>query len=242
MAVEKRRQSESIYQRIRSDILTSAIRPSSDLDEQSLAQVYGTSRTPVREALIKLAADGLVKFGAKRGVRVTPLILPDLPRYLEALSFHHRGACHLAALRRHDIEMGYIEAAYESFVNVGLDESVGTDNLSAQVADCEMKFYIQVSNAGHNSYLTDEFNKLLTAGLRMMRLPFAYVPRGGQTVQGYLTSIFQEQKDLVKAIEQQNPGLAEKCAVNLHKLRILRLREFNEENLLADVSIMLDDA
>ncbi len=231
--------SGGVYERLRSDILRLAIRPGEDIDESALAERYGTSRTPVREALIRLVSDGLVQFGPKRGARVTALILPDLPRFMEAMDLNRRAACRLAALRRWDDEIPKIKSAYDEFVRVGRGEKVGTDALSGQVADLEMQLYQQIATAGHNSYVTEAFSKLLTVGLRMMRLPFAYSPRDGQTVQEYLEALFSAFGSLVDCIVEQDPNGAEAAASELHVILVKRLREFNEENLLSSVSAPL---
>jgi len=237
MAAPKRKQPHNIYDKLRSDILTMSLRPGEDIDEQALAERYGISRTPIREALIKLSADGLVVFGEKRGARITVLIIPDLPRFLEALDFNRRAVCRLAALRRHDNELEDIKSAFADFVEMATAKGVGTDNLSSQVADLEMKLYVQISESGHNKYLTDAFSKLLTVGLRMMRLPFAYSPRDGQTVQAYVEHLIGQHKKLIDAIEAADPDRAEACAADLHQTLVSRLREYNEENLLGGVSM-----
>jgi DNA-binding GntR family transcriptional regulator len=236
MAGRKANQSSEVYELLRNDILRLAIRPGEDIDETALAERYGTSRTPVREALIRLEADELVQFRERRGARVTALILSDLPRFMEALDLNRRATCRLAAVRRWDEEIGSIRKAYDDFVRVGRSGNVGTDNLSGQVADHEMKFYLQIAAAGHNSYITDAFSRLLTAGLRMMRLPFAYSPRYGQSVQGYLESLFTTFGQLVEHIVERNELAAEACAGELHSILVRRLREYNEENLLSSVS------
>lgn len=237
MAGAKRKQTDGIYDKLRSDILTMSLRPGEDIDEHALATRYGISRTPIREALIKLSADGLVAFGEKRGARITVLIIPDLPRFMEALDFNRRAVCRLAALRRHDNELADIKTALEQFIEVATAKGVGTDNLSSQVADLEMKLYVQISESGHNKYLTDAFSKLLTVGLRMMRLPFAYSPREGQTVQAYIEKLIGNHRKLIQAIEAGDPDKAETCAADLHLSLVERLREYNEENLLSGVSM-----
>ncbi|MCG8447440.1 MAG: GntR family transcriptional regulator [Hyphomicrobiales bacterium] len=239
MATRKTNQPGGVYERLRTDILRLAIRPGEDIDETALAERYGTSRTPVREALIRLASDGLVQFSPKRGARVTALILPDLPRFMEAMDLNRRAACRLAALRRWDEEIIKIRQAYEDFVRVGRGEKVGTDSLSGEVADHEMKLYLQIAVAGHNSYVTEAFSRLLTVGLRMMRLPFAYSPRDGQTVHAYLDTLFTVFGNLVDCIVEQDAAGAETCAAELHVVLVKRLREFNEENLLSSVSAPL---
>ena len=59
-----------IYERLRRDILSLSIDPGEDLDEAGLVERFGMSRTPVREALIRLASDGLVELLPNRGAKV----------------------------------------------------------------------------------------------------------------------------------------------------------------------------
>lgn len=53
--------SERVYESLRRDLATGAIVPTERLGEERLAEIYGVSRTPVREALARLQADGLVE-------------------------------------------------------------------------------------------------------------------------------------------------------------------------------------
>ncbi|MFQ6326569.1 GntR family transcriptional regulator [Nocardia sp. CWNU-33] len=53
--------SERVYHSLRRDLATGAIVPTERLGEERLAEIYGVSRTPVREALARLQADGLVE-------------------------------------------------------------------------------------------------------------------------------------------------------------------------------------
>jgi DNA-binding GntR family transcriptional regulator len=52
---------EQVYLRLRRDLMTGSIGPGDRLGEERLAELYGVSRTPVREALARLQADGLVE-------------------------------------------------------------------------------------------------------------------------------------------------------------------------------------
>jgi DNA-binding GntR family transcriptional regulator len=66
--------------RIEDRIATGAYAPGERLDETALAEQYGVSRTPVREALQQLAAGGLVELRGRRGAIVSA---PDAGRLLE---------------------------------------------------------------------------------------------------------------------------------------------------------------
>lgn len=85
----------TIYQALRHDIVTLGLTPGERLSENDLADRFGTSRAPVREALIRLAEDGLIEVRPQRGSYVAPISLPAM---------HHarfvREALEVAVVRR----------------------------------------------------------------------------------------------------------------------------------------------
>ena len=68
---------DDIYASLREDILSCALPPGSDLREQNLAQRFAVSKSPVREALLRLAREQLVTVASRRGYRVSPISLGD---------------------------------------------------------------------------------------------------------------------------------------------------------------------
>jgi DNA-binding GntR family transcriptional regulator len=82
-----------VYERIREDIASGFLRPGDQLVEARLANDLGVSKTPVREALIRLERDGLVEIEPYRGARVLELS-PDDVR--ETLELRELLECHVA--------------------------------------------------------------------------------------------------------------------------------------------------
>jgi DNA-binding GntR family transcriptional regulator len=71
--LENRTLREQAFEYLREEILTSRLAPGTELSEVALAQALGTSRGPLREALGRLAAEGLVRIVPRRGAVVTKL-------------------------------------------------------------------------------------------------------------------------------------------------------------------------
>jgi DNA-binding GntR family transcriptional regulator len=69
---------DEVYYRLRTDILELNLHPGDQLDEDQLASSYGVSRTPVREALRRLGADGLVTLRPHRGAYVSEISLREI--------------------------------------------------------------------------------------------------------------------------------------------------------------------
>lgn len=85
--------------------------PGARLDETRLAARFGTSRTPVREALARLVAQGSLVSEARRGARVPRLTREDLAAMLEAMGEIEAVCARLAAQRLTLLTRAAIEAA-----------------------------------------------------------------------------------------------------------------------------------
>src|SRR6201986_347043 len=68
---------DDVYERLRDDILACTLAPGDDMREQELAERYGVSRQPVREALLRLEREHLVTVQPRQGYRVNPISLSD---------------------------------------------------------------------------------------------------------------------------------------------------------------------
>src|SRR5512135_1463205 len=70
--------SERVYQALRRDIVTAVLRPGEAVSEKELAARYNSSRTPVREAALRLEEQNLLRNVPNRGYFVTHLTVKDL--------------------------------------------------------------------------------------------------------------------------------------------------------------------
>ncbi len=71
-----------VYQQLRAEIVTLQRKPGEPISEKDLVQTHGVSRTPVREAILKLAAERLVEVFPQSGTFVARIPLSDLPESL----------------------------------------------------------------------------------------------------------------------------------------------------------------
>ncbi|MGG5823261.1 GntR family transcriptional regulator [Falsiroseomonas sp. HW251] len=112
-AHEAERQSlvEGLYEAIKARIVDGRLAPGAKVLEAELALALGTSRTPVREALIRLQSEGFLE-PAPRGLRVTPLSAQDIREINEVLACLEAEAAERLA-RRHPgpAEMALLDAA-----------------------------------------------------------------------------------------------------------------------------------
>lgn len=101
MATKPRRVAQSltnkIYLLLRNEILSCRIRPGAELSEGTLAERYNTSKTPVREALSKLRAEGLVQSFPRRGYQVAHVTFQDMNELFEVRNMLEGRAAELAS-------------------------------------------------------------------------------------------------------------------------------------------------
>ena len=99
----------TIYETIRRDIVRMRLRPGERLSENELGLRFGTSRTPVREAIVRLVDDGLIEVWPQRGTFVSRISLRAIKR---------------ARFVRNALELGIIrEAAEHGLPEVALKEA-----------------------------------------------------------------------------------------------------------------------
>jgi DNA-binding GntR family transcriptional regulator len=72
-----------VFDLVRGEILTCALKPGEELREGDLARRYGVSKSPVRDAMQKLEFEGLVEIEPRRGHRVKPISVSDAKDILE---------------------------------------------------------------------------------------------------------------------------------------------------------------
>ena len=149
------------YDRIRALILNGDIPPGARLAQVALAEQLGVSRTPVREALRRLAGDGLVDFQDQRGFRVAALALDDVVKRLEVRLILEPGGARLAAERRTEDDLAALRASIDR------ERRART---SADAHDASRQFHMLVARATQNRELrlTLEGLWLVEVGRRLL--------------------------------------------------------------------------
>jgi DNA-binding GntR family transcriptional regulator len=88
---------DDVYERIRGDILCCTLQPGSALHEQALAQRFQVSKSPIRDALLRLQEQHLVDVLPRKGYRVRPISLADAVELYEMRLVYER-ECALRAI------------------------------------------------------------------------------------------------------------------------------------------------
>ena len=103
---------EEVAERLRERIFQRELLPGSWIDELKIAKDYGISRTPLREALKVLAAEGLVTMKVRRGAYVTEVSQQDLADVYHLLGLLESDAASVVAQQATDGEMTELKALH----------------------------------------------------------------------------------------------------------------------------------
>jgi DNA-binding GntR family transcriptional regulator len=135
---------------IEDEIVTGRWAPGTRLEETALAAKFGVSRTPIREALLHLAATGLVDIRPRRGAIVSA---PDPRRLVEMFETmaELEAACGRLASRRYTAED---EAAMTS-AHVACEQAAQSGNSETYYFE-NATFHAAVYRASHNAFLIDQ--------------------------------------------------------------------------------------
>jgi len=104
---------ERVAERLRERILSHSLSPGSWIDEQALTAELGISRTPLREALKVLAAEGLVTMKLRRGAYVTEVSERDLAEVYHLLSLLEGDAAAVVAREATDAQIAELVALHQ---------------------------------------------------------------------------------------------------------------------------------
>ena len=164
--------SARVYGSLREEILRMQLAPAAPLDEVGLSERFGLSRSPVREALVRLSSEGLVVILPNRSTIVAPIDFQGLPHFLDALDLLQRAVTRLAALRRSAADLAAISAAERVFEDKVRASIAGDDSLP--MIEANHAFHMAIARAGKNAYYESFYRRLLDEGRRMLHMHFEY--------------------------------------------------------------------
>ena len=100
------------YDLLKTRIINNHLAAGAEIDDEAVAAELGISRTPVREALLRLQSDGFVEIVPRRAVRVVPISLEDMEEMYDLLTALEVYAVELLAARRPgEAEVAMLRAA-----------------------------------------------------------------------------------------------------------------------------------
>ncbi|MEW6999362.1 GntR family transcriptional regulator [Colwelliaceae bacterium BS250] len=179
--------SDKIYNQLSSAIIAGKIKPGQKLEEQDIADQYGASRTPIREAFRLLHTNGLVESKAHKGVTVIELDIDQLADMYEALAELEALCAGLSAQRMTMVERKQLQRLHDLS-----KVEVEAENIT-NFADLNNQIHLAIHQGSRNTTLLETISTLRKR-LSLYRQPWLFEQRNR------LEKSFKEHQTLVEAI------------------------------------------
>jgi DNA-binding GntR family transcriptional regulator len=185
---------EQVRDRLREDILAGRLEPGTELSEVALAREFGISRGPLREALGRLASEGLVTVTPRRGAVVTQLSREEFIDAYQVREALETLAVRLAVPLISDAEVAHLRELCELMAGAARDN--------------EVRLFFDTNNTFHEALVRGSRNRRLYEVHRMLvgqMVP--YLPRSLE-LRGNLQQSVAEHEAILAAIESRDADRA----------------------------------
>ncbi len=187
---------QEVAARLRERIYSQELKPGEAIDEQSLAEKYGISRTPMREALKVLHAEGLVVLEPRRGCFVTELKEQDIDELFPLMALLEGRCAYEAVKKSKPADIKRVEELHNK-----LEKHAAANNVETYF-ELNCLCHELVQKLACNNWLERTTNDLRKF-LKLMRGRQLYLP-------GRLQASLAEHRMLLAAFQNGNPAAAEK--------------------------------
>ncbi len=200
---------DKAYETVRSGIIAGRYLAGARLTEQEIATTVGVSRTPVREALRRLDAEGLVEFTPNLGAVVTTWSEADSDEVFDLRSMLESYGARRATIRATPEQISELRQLAETQYRESVERRTG---YLERIADLNSQFHRRLQEAAASARLSRALAALIEAPL-MMRTFQMYTPED-------LQRSAQHHLEVVRALEARDPEWA--AAVMLSHIHAAR--------------------
>jgi DNA-binding GntR family transcriptional regulator len=151
---------EEVAEQMRQRIFRRELEPGSWIDELKIAEEFGISRTPLREALKVLATEGLVTMKVRRGAYVTEVSRQDLADVYHLLSLLESDAAAVVATQATDAELKELQALHKALEAAAKPGKANTEEFFAVNERFHMRL-LQIANNRWRDQMVADLRKVM---------------------------------------------------------------------------------
>lgn len=193
---------EQVAEELRARIYAHELAPGAWIDEQSLADEFGISRTPMREALKVLASEGLVVLKPRRGCYVAELSERDLDEIFPVLALLEGRVAEEATRHLAGLEAGVGRLAGAEFARL---EKIHADLERHAAANDADKFF-EANQAFHNALQELAGNRWLSQLIDDTRKFLKLTRRDSLRLEGRIHQSLEEHRAILAAMKKREPA------------------------------------
>ena len=187
---------EEVAERLRTSIFSHELAPGSWIDEQAIAKEYGISRTPMREAIKILAAEGLITMKMRRGAYVTEVSKSDLNQIFTVLALLEGQACRETALKASEGQLEALDSIHMK--------------LERAAADRDLEQFFAINQSFHDKLQEISNNPWMKRVIDDLRKVLKLQRRDSLSKRGRLESSLVEHRKILSALLARDAELSEK--------------------------------
>ncbi len=171
---------EQAYRKLKNSILNNEFPPGYQALEPEIAKNLGVSRTPVREALIRLEAENLIELIPRRGMRVLPLVAEDIIEINQVLTGLEGVAVELLCKKKPSMDalQPMADSVEEMF------SALDVDDIDSW-ADAEEKFHRLLVSLAGNRRLAVQVETVRAQSYRARKITLKLRPKPVSSTSGY---------------------------------------------------------
>lgn len=186
---------QTLYDDLRRQILTLALEPGAPLDETTLSERYGLSRTPLREVFRQLAGEGYLELSTNRGAMVSSMNHKTLRNFFLTAPLIYAAVGRLAAENATPAQQLTLKQAQQGFC-----QAVKEQHAEGMVLWNDV-FHRTMGDMADNPYLRPSYERLLIDHSRIGQT--FYRPRETQT-QAKLQQALEHHERMIEALERHD--------------------------------------
>lgn len=181
---------EQVAERLRTRIYAHELVPGTWVDEQKLAEEYGISRTPMREALKVLASEGLVQLKPRRGCYVTELSEEDLDEIFPVMALLEGRVAYEATTQATDKDMMTLQGIH--------------DRLEKFAKQSNVDGFFEANQDFHQALQQLAGNRWLQKAIDDLRIVVRLTRRDSLRLDGRVTQSLEEHRAILAAIQKRD--------------------------------------
>lgn len=192
--------SEIAFQQIKSQIVSLALAPGEQIDEAAMGDALGIGRTPIRESLFRLAAEGLLRVRAGRGFFVRDITLNDIKDLFETLMVLERAAVVLAVRRISPSGIRRLEGLNDQF-QVAWEQQHYLD-----VTLTNSRFHREIYDATGNDFMKSYLGSLQTQSQRLAHICF--IRPAAIDLEAHADASIRDHREFIKSLKAKDEETA----------------------------------
>ena len=186
---------EKILETIRDAIIKGSLKPGERVSEPELAERFGISRTPIREAFRQLESEGYLEVIPRRGAVVASLSERDVVEFYAIKSILEGHAARIAAERMTEKELERLETINQRLQQIAVDGDI--------------KSFFRVHNEFHDLFIRASGNDKLAELINQLLLKFNRLRLASLAQPGRMEISVQEHRKIIEAFRRHDGDQAD---------------------------------